>query len=476
VVFDGLVDQASLNAGFQISPPITGEWIATGREARFHPTVAWSPNTEYHWSLAATVHDAAGRTLPARFDAFFRTVNVDLGIAVPFDRKIDRLTFTDLHELGAPEGLLAAPWLGPQVMLLADTGLDRIFTLTPGGDLGHYLSDSRWTKTEGLARSASGVTALIDDSGAFEIDAERIVSLASPSSAATLTGAGAYGSGAFGDRLFLCDPQNDRIVTVEAGGVLQAFAGGIGGAEGLAFGPGGAWSTDLYVADADLTSLGTPADGLGRIARVASDGTVTTFVQDPLLLHVSALAFDTVGRMNGDLLAADIVNERILRISSSGSISIFAAGFNNLSGSHCLAVGFDGALYVADPGSGQPFSNTNGDREPQVLRIAKQELVTDVGTVSAPPALSLALPAPNPSYGAVRLQFTLAREGVARLEIYDLAGRSVRTLEAGQLAAGAHAARWDGRDRSGGRVAGGLYFARLTVAGESLARRIVIVR
>ena len=54
-----------------------------------------------------------------------------------------------------------------------------------------------------------------------------------------------------------------------AGGVLQTFVSGVLGAEGLAFGPGGAWGSDLHVADANLTSLGSSgaaANGTGGIS------------------------------------------------------------------------------------------------------------------------------------------------------------------------------------------------------------------
>ena len=60
-----------------------------------------------------------------------------------------------------------------------------------------------------------------------------------------------------------------------------------------------------------------------------------------------------------------------------------------------------------------------------------------------------------------------------RLAIFDLSGRQVRLLRAGEQAAGPHTVRWDGRGTDGRSVAPGIYFARLRAGGECLERRIV---
>ena len=94
---------------------------------------------------------------------------------------------------------------------------------------------------------------------------------------------------------------------------------------------------------------------------------------------------------------------------------------------------------------------------------------------AAPPvvaALRLDPPAPNPARGEVRFGFSLAVDGAATLEIFDLSGRRLRRVAGGALGAGEHVATWDGRDESGRGAAPGLYFARLTTATASLTRRI----
>lgn len=99
------------------------------------------------------------------------------------------------------------------------------------------------------------------------------------------------------------------------------------------------------------------------------------------------------------------------------------------------------------------------------------------GPISTVPTSDLPAPAPrlavspNPFNPQTTLSFKLERGASARLEIFDLAGRRVRTLAAGTLAAGRHELRWDGRDQAGRAVPSGTYLGRLrTPGGEALAR------
>jgi flagellar hook assembly protein FlgD len=62
------------------------------------------------------------------------------------------------------------------------------------------------------------------------------------------------------------------------------------------------------------------------------------------------------------------------------------------------------------------------------------------------------------------------------LAVYDLAGRRVRTVVRGPLAAGRHTFTWDGRTDGGRSLAAGIYMTRLTGAGRMIARRATLVR
>ncbi len=96
----------------------------------------------------------------------------------------------------------------------------------------------------------------------------------------------------------------------------------------------------------------------------------------------------------------------------------------------------------------------------------------------APTAFTLATPRPNPSrIGRTTFSFALPQAVTARLALYDVRGRLVRTLIDGPRPAGPSSADWDGRDDAGRTVAHGLYFAHLQAAGlGERTTRVVLVR
>ena len=83
---------------------------------------------------------------------------------------------------------------------------------------------------------------------------------------------------------------------------------------------------------------------------------------------------------------------------------------------------------------------------------------------------------PNPMRDATALAFTLSRPGPVRLEIFDLRGRRLRQLVVGELEAGPHAVPWDGCTELGTRAPAGLCWARLSAEGQTIVRRIAVVR
>jgi len=74
-------------------------------------------------------------------------------------------------------------------------------------------------------------------------------------------------------------------------------------------------------------------------------------------------------------------------------------------------------------------------------------------------------------------RFTLSAPANIELSIYDPSGRLVRTLASGRYRAGTHELRWTGTDADGARLASGVYFVHLKVAGgRTLVRKTVLTR
>jgi len=92
---------------------------------------------------------------------------------------------------------------------------------------------------------------------------------------------------------------------------------------------------------------------------------------------------------------------------------------------------------------------------------------TDNPVSTGDPAETAALltTGPNPSSGAVSVRFRSVVRGTARVDVFDAAGRVVRTLRAADLPPGIHGFTWDGRDTSGAPTAPGVYLYRLEAPG-----------
>jgi hypothetical protein len=84
--------------------------------------------------------------------------------------------------------------------------------------------------------------------------------------------------------------------------------------------------------------------------------------------------------------------------------------------------------------------------------------------------------APNPFRSQVDLSFSTGVPGIARLDVYDLAGRHVRALREGFAGPGEQRVVWDGRDDAGRSVATGVYFVRARGQGLDARARVLRLR
>lgn len=71
------------------------------------------------------------------------------------------------------------------------------------------------------------------------------------------------------------------------------------------------------------------------------------------------------------------------------------------------------------------------------------------------------------------LRFALPRPMLVDVHVIDIAGIRVRTLACGEISAGEHDCRWDGRDESGAPCRPGRYVLKLESSGSLLTSRVV---
>ena len=94
----------------------------------------------------------------------------------------------------------------------------------------------------------------------------------------------------------------------------------------------------------------------------------------------------------------------------------------------------------------------------------------------APLSLTLFQNHPNPFNPSTTISYELGVDGPVDLQIYDVAGRLVRSLFSGTESAGRQQKVWAGRDDQGRSVASGVYFYRLSVDGQTQTRRMLLAK
>lgn len=95
---------------------------------------------------------------------------------------------------------------------------------------------------------------------------------------------------------------------------------------------------------------------------------------------------------------------------------------------------------------------------------------------AAPLAFELGQNFPNPFNPETNIRFSLGRTGEVHLEIFDILGRKVRTLVREVLRSGEYVVRWSGVSDAGTRVATGVYLYRLTTAGSSNTKKLLLMK
>jgi hypothetical protein len=129
--------------------------------------------------------------------------------------------------------------------------------------------------------------------------------------------------------------------------------------------------------------------------------------------------------------------------------------------------------FVADDES--PGSLVEGAVDDFVLTVTGQP-ATGVPAEAAQGRPGIVSVSPNPSSGALTIAYRLGTAAPARLSLYDVSGRLVRSLLDRPVTAGTHQEVFDGCDGRGNPVPSGIYFLRLETAGTVQAKRVAVLR
>ena len=88
-----------------------------------------------------------------------------------------------------------------------------------------------------------------------------------------------------------------------------------------------------------------------------------------------------------------------------------------------------------------------------------------------PQVLSLAQNYPNPFNPTTTIAFSVPTKAHVELSVYNIMGAKVATLQNGDMEAGSHRVNFDS-----GNIAAGVYFYRLKADGQTLTRKMILMK
>jgi len=102
--------------------------------------------------------------------------------------------------------------------------------------------------------------------------------------------------------------------------------------------------------------------------------------------------------------------------------------------------------------------------------------IDDYSDIIAPEGISLRQNYPNPFNPSTNIEFVLNKATDVQLVVYDVTGRTIRTLVNGQLTAGPHKLVWNGLDNNNVQVGSGIYFYQLRAGDVVQTRKMVMMK
>jgi hypothetical protein len=166
---------------------------------------------------------------------------------------------------------------------------------------------------------------------------------------------------------------------------------------------------------------------------------------------------------------------------SYSNLRIPVSGEGNISKNPLFVRTSDGALGLQsgspciDAGDPTRFDPDGSRSDIGAIPYRETEPLRVVGK-SGPQRFALHQNAPNPFNPSTTIRFDVPYSSHVRIDIFDIAGRHVRTLVDGILPVGSHETVWDGLDQSARRVGSGVYLYRVATPYEAETQRMLLLR
>lgn len=122
-------------------------------------------------------------------------------------------------------------------------------------------------------------------------------------------------------------------------------------------------------------------------------------------------------------------------------------------------------------------ANAPGGQQSKTLTVnLSVNSVTGIGDENLPTVFALEQNYPNPFNPETVIRYQLPQTEDVKISVYNLLGQTVRTLVNGQINAGYHTTRWDGRNQRGEQVTSGMYLYRIEAGSFTSVRKMILLK
>jgi sugar lactone lactonase YvrE len=362
-------------------------------------------------------------------------------------------TFVTGSGLNGPDGfaidtagnLYVANWGG-------GTG-NNVLKITPAGVVSTFATG--FSAPDGLIFDAYGYL-YVSNYG------NGIINKVSPSGVTTVYASGLSNPSALAfdgqDNLYVSNFGNYSGTTVSKitpAGTVSVFATGFNAPLGLAF--DSEWN--LYVANYNT----------GIINKVSPSGVVTVFASIPNSPLCRA-EYLLLGR-TGNLYLPSYSHNKIYKITSAGVVSVLTgtgvAGGNNgsldsatFNGPNSIAMNKLGEIYISEYNANR-IRKISGV-EPPILVKKEGEVIKDY---------KLYQNYPNPFNPSTNIIFSIPKNGLVKLCVYDILGKEIATLVNEKLQAGTYEMPF-----TSNRLSSGIYFYRIKTVNFQEVKRMILTK
>ncbi|GEM_PF-365649 len=169
--------------------------------------------------------------------------------------------------------------------------------------------------------------------------------------------------------------------------------------------------------------------------------------------------YNNVSLSGGDILYVDNINQSVPSYAPAGEYTYRAY------------VGDYSSSYIIDSATFKFTKTALGSGGSDEWVLSGWGFEDNQENSGLPKSVMLLSNYPNPFNVYTEINYLSNRNADVRLEVFDLAGRRVADLVDGHQNAGYHSVRWDASN-----ISSGVYFYRLSINGESMTKRMTLIK